>query len=179
MLRKISALVALFLIAATYSLANPIDATKAKGIAKAALSTLKNKQIDIIEADCESFSKSRIGADTTAPAFYIYNSTDSAGFVIVSGDDAFPAIAGYSDCGFVNTDRALPDGLALFLEAYTRYVEDVRQDRIEAPALKEDAAEPTVIVEPIDASISSIENSLTSLMAMPPPALLTSTSSLP
>lgn len=149
MKRNISALVVLLLIATTCTLANPIDATKAKSIAKAALTTLKNKQIDIIEADCESLSKSRIDADTTAPAFYIFNSTDSAGFVIVSGDDAFPSIAGYSDCGFVDTDRALPDGLALFLEAYTRYVEDVRQDRIEAPALMEDAAEHTVIVEPI------------------------------
>lgn len=98
MKRNISALVVLLLIATTCTLANPIDATKAKSIAKAALTTLKNKQIDIIEADCESLSKSRIDADTTAPAFYIFNSTDSAGFVIVSGDDAFPSIAGYSDC---------------------------------------------------------------------------------
>ena len=149
MKRTISALLLILSFASTCALANPIDATKAKNIAKAALTSLKNKQIDILEADCASFTKSRTDAGAIEPAFYIFNSTDSAGFVIVAGDDAFPAIAGYSDCGFVDTDRPLPDGLELYLSAYSRLVEDFRQGRIDAPELLESTSEPTIIVEPI------------------------------
>lgn len=147
-MRRLTILV-LLAVASLHICAAPIDPAKAKGIALKALTSLKNVEAGASEANLSNESKSRLGINDSAPAFYIFNSTDSAGFVIVSGDDAFPSIVGYSDKDIVGTDRPLPDGLHLYLEAYTRYVEDVRQGRIEAPVLTEDTAEPTVIVEPL------------------------------
>jgi hypothetical protein len=73
-----------------------------------------------------------------APAFYMFNSDDGEGFAIVSGDDDFPEIIGYSDKGQLIENGSLPDALLSYLEAYSRYVADVRSG-VANPPMREEA----------------------------------------
>ena len=66
------------------------------------------------------------------PTFFAFNATDGKGFVIVSGDDAMPAIVGYSNSGRMEKEN-MPDALIDYLMAYSKIVEEVRTGKLEAP----------------------------------------------
>ena len=62
------------------------------------------------------------GASSSAPSYYVFDNGDDNGFTIVSGDDQWPEIVGYSAHG--NSEQALQaEGCADFLEAYEQMVE--------------------------------------------------------
>lgn len=71
------------------------------------------------------------------PAFFVYNRTDAPGFVIISGDDRFPSLLGYS---FENSFRteAMPDNMRWWFSAWRSMILRVRSDA-DAP-VKWDAA---------------------------------------
>lgn len=54
-----------------------------------------------------------------ANPYYIFN-IEKGGYVIVSGDDRFESILGYSDEGCISATEELPDGLAYWLGMYEK-----------------------------------------------------------
>lgn len=61
------------------------------------------------------------------PAFFVYNRTDAPGFVIISGDDRFPSLLGYS---FENAFLAegMPDNIRWWFSAWRAMILRVRGD---------------------------------------------------
>ena len=55
-------------------------------------------------------------------AYFVFNSTDGKGYVIVSGDDAVRPILGYSQTGKFDENR-MPDGLKDLLASYQKQIE--------------------------------------------------------
>lgn len=60
-------------------------------------------------------AKVRDGLSTASPSYFIVNIEGEKGFVIVSGDDRFSPILGFSHTGNVNNENELPDGLKYWL----------------------------------------------------------------
>lgn len=59
---------------------------------------------------------SRLKAKEEAePSFYVYNVGEQDGFVVVSSDDCFSPILGYSAHGHIEANSILPDGLRYWL----------------------------------------------------------------
>lgn len=66
--------------------------------------------------------KARNGA-MAAPPYYVLNvEGGNGGYIIVSGDDSFREVLGYSESGTFHPD-SLPDGLAYWLESLTEEME--------------------------------------------------------
>lgn len=83
--------------------------------------------------------KSRLSADSLIPvpaitkmvsgepALYVFNASGGCGFMVVSADDATPALLGYSDAGVSPSDEAvLPDGFRYWLDFLTSRVGEAR-----------------------------------------------------
>lgn len=71
-----------------------------------------------------------------AQPYYVFNDTDQ-GFVIISGDDAVPAVLGYSVQGAFEQD-SLPQGLQSLLQGYEQQIRLLQQG--EARPLAEESA---------------------------------------
>lgn len=67
------------------------------------------------------------------PALYVYNRTDAAGFVIVSGDEAATPILGYSHQHNFRSE-AMPDNLRYWLEGVRSTILAARASGVEANA---------------------------------------------
>lgn len=57
--------------------------------------------------------------------YYVFNKNQSAGYIIISGDDRMPAVLGYSDSGTFNYNN-IPDNMRAFLGEYAREAEYLR-----------------------------------------------------
>ena len=96
----------IMLFSATALLARPIDEAKAKAIALKFFSNeiskeLKSNDLQLVYT----------GSSTRGEAcFYVYN-VGETGFVIVSADDRFRPIVGYSDEGPFNTENPSPEAM--------------------------------------------------------------------
>lgn len=69
---------------------------------------------------------------------YVFGNKAENGFIVVSADDAAPALLGYSDSETIDYDN-LPDGLAYWLDEYARqiaYAASTEGDDATEPALK-------------------------------------------
>lgn len=113
-MKKIITILALWL--AVGASAEPIDRHAAARIASG-----------FVRVDTTSSLRSLSVASATgeAPAYYVFNDASRAGYVIVSGDDALPAVVGYSDRGQIDMNN-LPIQLRALLGLYTQHVEAVR-----------------------------------------------------
>lgn len=109
------ALVALGLSAS----AAPRTAEQALAVARQFISqtpafrSVGNAQLSLSPA-IAAHAKSRNGA-TETPAYYIINIEGQKGFVVVSGDDRFTPVLGYSSTDNVTAETQLPDGLQYWL----------------------------------------------------------------
>ena len=108
------------------SYAESVSLEKAKKIAETVLGKNGSDKKIVTELKFSAQAKSRFNLNADSPAFYIFNSADSLGFVIVSGEDRLPSVFAYSCDGFIGEDVDMPNGLSFYLEAYSRYVEEVR-----------------------------------------------------
>lgn len=70
------------------------------------------------------------GQATKACDYYIFNTEEDGGFVIVSGDDRTIPILGYADSGSIQ-EGAMPEGLKVLLEDYSEQIERLKD--YEAP----------------------------------------------
>ena len=118
--------------------AEPVGFEDAKKLAAKAIG--KNEVVNV-QPGAEVSSRMAV-SPVDAPAFYMFNSEDGKGFAIISGDDEFPEVIGYSETGRINLDGTLPDALVAYLEAYSRYVADVRND-VATPPVREGVGSAT------------------------------------
>ena len=64
--------------------------------------------------------------DNTSKPYFVFPNGEEKGFTVVSGDDRFPEIVGYSDRGTYSEDK-LPEGYVDFLQRYKEMVEAVEK----------------------------------------------------
>lgn len=77
-------------------------------------------------------------------AYYVFNSSaTNGGFVIVSGDDRFPEVIGYSTEGHFDS-QDMPTALSDGLRSFTTYVNAVRDGKAVATPVELKDAEPVV-----------------------------------
>ncbi|MBO4849314.1 MAG: C10 family peptidase [Prevotella sp.] len=120
MLKKITNLA--FLLAFTSSVfAAPID--KQSALLKA--QTFVKEKGYALNLTENRMLKAPANAGASDQPYYIFNSADEQGFVIVAGDDLVAPILGYSDKGSIDPDN-IPDGLAALLDSYRQLVEELR-----------------------------------------------------
>lgn len=67
-----------------------------------------------------------VSVDTT-PAYYLVNIEGGKGYVVVSGDDRFKSILGYSMDGNVSSENVLPDGLKYWLGFLASEMENAKE----------------------------------------------------
>lgn len=62
---------------------------------------------------------------TQDAGFYVFNRSNTTGYVVVAGDDRMPAILGYSDTGTFDMTN-IPDNMKAFLDEYAREADYLR-----------------------------------------------------
>ncbi len=141
-MRKLSLIVCLLALCSIVK-ADPVDVAKAAKVAE----RLMNKKVYEVAPGAEVRGRMTV-APFDAPAFHVFEASDGKGFALVSGDDEFPEIIGYSDKGGFAYDN-LPDGLMAYLEMYSQYVAEVRKGNAEAPQVTERITRATPVVAPM------------------------------
>ena len=132
MSKKISLLVFNLLMGLSI-FASPVDQNGAFLKAK---SFLNQHNLNLTINNSKALTTNRAATTDTAP-YYIFNSTDGNGFVIISGDDRTDEVLGYSDSGQIDLDN-MPDGLAFMLR---RYQEEMTMiDQLELADVQQTAA---------------------------------------
>ena len=91
--------------------ADPIDLQSAKRKAGA---FLKEKVSSIIDKPMNLAYRQPLPDNEEKTAFYIFNSSDGKGYVIVSGDDRTEQVLGYSPTGHIDPE-AMPDNMKYYL----------------------------------------------------------------
>lgn len=82
----------------------------------------------------------------TAAPYYVFNSGDGEGFVIVSGDDEMTELVGYSATGRFDSSN-VPQNMQSWLDGYARYVEQVQSG--ELTGYKQALKAGTPVVSPL------------------------------
>ena len=100
------------LLSVAIAFAHPIDKKDAMSMAKV-FAYQKGLNLSINESHSHRAPSSN--GDDSHPGYYIFNSANGQGFVIVSGYDCVYPILGYSDTGSINPDR-MPDMLKAYLD---------------------------------------------------------------
>ena len=117
-MRRLFAVISVFAFT-TIVLAESRSLSDAKSIAAAFMQQkgldFPSDGVDFTEADISSSNNVK-GLTHKRAAYYILNAPDSAGYVIVSGDDRFIDVLGYSTSGSLSSDN-MPDGLQYLLSA--------------------------------------------------------------
>lgn len=135
-MKKILSSLALIAFALTSSAA-PRSAEDALAIARQfvnrtpAFSTVRNARLQLSQS-IAAHAKSLNGSVST-PSFYIINIEEGNGFVVVSGDDRFHPVLGYSHSGNVNQMEELPDGLQYWLSFLSSEMEAAISAGYQAP----------------------------------------------
>ena len=105
--RRITLFIMASAMFATIAMAEPIDLNQAKLLAKPYMKETSAQP---------ALVKKSSAAEANQP-IYIFSRGKGQGFVIVSGDDAFPSILGYAESGDFIEDQ-MPPQLLAFLETY-------------------------------------------------------------
>lgn len=91
-------------------------------------------------------AKAKANQQAEAAPYYVFNTEDGNGFVIVSGDDDLTEIIGYSTSGKFDPDN-VPTGMQAWLDDYAGYVERV-QSGASVP-FKQSVILKAAVVEPL------------------------------
>lgn len=68
----------------------------------------------------------KVGPDSEAPALYVFDRSDSQGYLVVSADDCAAPLLGYTDSGTFDS-ASLPPQLAWWLDEYARKITYLRE----------------------------------------------------
>lgn len=128
-MKRFTTLLLLSLLLSITVFANPIDPEKAGEIAN----DFWNSKFQYAQAEqliLQSPAKmakagSRIEIKESAPQYYIYTPENNKGFIIISGDDAFSPVVGYST-EYTGENSEMPAALVEWLNEYSMYVDEVR-----------------------------------------------------
>lgn len=123
-----------FILTASIVWSNPIDSTTAKKVATNFYK--QNNVVGIKNGIPLKITKTNkdfynVSASTDFNHFYIFNSTDGNGFVIVSADDRATPILGYANVGTFPTDNIAPQ-IKDWLEGYNKEIEYLISNNIQA-----------------------------------------------
>ena len=126
-MKRIFTSISILLFLTSQVFAGPIDPTKALEIANSFWNSNtglnKDTRLKFVSTNEVAKAPSRDGAQKSDPAFYLFNSCDNKGFIIVSGDDQLKPVVGYSDKASIDE---MPTALIEWLNEYSSYVDDVR-----------------------------------------------------
>ncbi len=138
-MKKLFTLAILFVVCLT-AVSEPVDAVAARKVAE----RIMNKAVKEVVMNAEVRGRTTV-VPYDVPAFHVFEASDGKGFAIVSGDDEFPEIIGYSDNNAFSS-ASMPEGLVAYLEMYSQYVAEVRNGNAEAPetTVLESLATPVV-----------------------------------
>lgn len=139
------------LILAMSASARSIDYSAAKKMAVTFLSNEKGKSIEVKDVSLPSEVKNRLSINSVnQAAYYLFNSEDDKGFVIISADDQVLPILGYSATSSFKADSELPPALQDYLAFCTEYINDVREGLTQSnPQPYRPLLTATPIVEPL------------------------------
>ena len=127
---------ALAVICATTSMANPIDEETARQNALQFIHQDKMKRVSGTTPMSMSFTIDRsTTASVSRPMIYAFNIGDGDGFIFVSGDDAAEPILGYAEEGSVDYSD-LPCNMRGWLEGYADQIAWAQTNSYEKPAAK-------------------------------------------
>ena len=146
MSKKISLLVFNLLMGLSI-FASPIDQNGAFLKAK---SFLNQHNLNLTINSNKVLTTKRAASTDNAP-YYIFNSTDGNGFVIISGDDRTDEVLGYSDSGQIDLDN-MPDGLAFMLGRYQEemtMIDQLEPADIQQTAIRRVMSQARVPVAPL------------------------------
>ncbi|MBR6936732.1 MAG: C10 family peptidase [Prevotella sp.] len=104
--------------------ADPIDLQSAKRKAGA---FLKEKVSSIIDKPMNLAYRQPLPDNEEKTAFYIFNSSDGKGYVIVSGDDRTEQVLGYSPTGHIDPE-AMPDNMKYYLGELAKEIANIDND---------------------------------------------------
>lgn len=126
----------LLMVSAILCKAEPIDVATARQRAQAIFDQIqqqksprRNKAAKTPTLSFLHQEGNGLGAD---PSYYVFTPDNQEGFIIMSGDDAFPELIGYSESSCTRPDY-MPPALEHYLSVYDRYVDAVRKGELQAP----------------------------------------------
>ena len=116
-------LIALTICCAMVLIAGPVNKGNARQIANQFLQkqgkSVKHEPVRAPQI------RGEIGVIEEVAAYYVFDTDDNQGFVIVSGDDRTEPILGYSTNGAFDEDN-MPDNLKAWLQGYADQIELIR-----------------------------------------------------
>ena len=138
-MNKIGFLLAIGAMAATAS-AEQISESQAMAVA--------TKYMQLEQPNRQLVPAPRTATASSAAPYYVFNSSDGKGFIIVSGDDELTEIVGYSTDGFFDTAN-IPANAQAWLNKYADYVARVQSGdavarKVQVSTLAETIVEPLV-----------------------------------
>lgn len=115
-----------------------VSSDEAESVAK----QLLRKEVVRVDVDNVSSLHRKAQSKTNAPAYYIYNSSDGNGFVIVSGEKETEQVLAYSTEGSFDVSK-VEFGADAFLNTYDDCIADIRSGEITVNAAKQRRAKVT------------------------------------
>lgn len=106
---------------------NTVSFTEAESIAKKML----NKNVKSVNVDNIGSLQITAREKTDDPAYYIFNSSDASGFVIISGEKGTEQVLAYSNEGAFDASK-VGYGADAFLNAYDSYIAQIRNGEVVA-----------------------------------------------
>ena len=104
--------------------ADPIDLQSVK---RKAETFLKEKVSSIIDKPMNLAYRQPLPDNEEQTAFYVFNSSDGKGYVIVSGDDRTEQVLGYSPTGHIDPE-AMPDNMKYYLSELAKELASIDND---------------------------------------------------
>lgn len=116
----------ILILSAVFANARQITTHEARSIASAFLNS-DSPQLAVAKNSKVKHFSVKADEEATSP-YYVFNSSNNQGFVIVSGDDQLNRILGYSDSGTFDFDN-LPPQLEVMLELYSERIESLSDSK--------------------------------------------------
>lgn len=104
--------------------ADPIDLQSAKRTAR---TFLKEKVRSITDKPLNLAYRQSLPGNEEQTAFYVFNSSDGKGYVVVSGDDRTEQVLGYSSTGHIDPE-AMPDNMKYYLGELAKEMTTMQND---------------------------------------------------
>lgn len=105
-------------------------------------------------ADIQIRPKITLKDPSGQPTLYVFNQEADQGFLVVSADDAAPALLGYSDSGSFELNN-MPPALDFWLKEYQRQIEYVRENSVGTRANNSEMGVQLPVWEPIPPKLST------------------------
>jgi hypothetical protein len=134
-----SLLLALALAAPLATVAEPVSRQQARKIAAEFLKTRGLPSVLVADV-AEARSTRNVNSAGSTNDYYIVNTEGEKGYVVVSGDNAFPAVLGYSTRGALDVEKASP-ALRELLQKYGQEMAFARENGIKGLRLTDTKAE--------------------------------------